>query len=73
MAQWFRIRLPKQEIQETQFPSLGGDDPLEKDNGTPGPWAHIAPVLQKVGELDGAWGAWLRGAQPWPQTFPWLA
>ena len=37
MAQRFRIRLPKQEIQETQFPSLGGEDPLGRTRQpTPG-------------------------------------
>ena len=53
---------------------VGWPEPLSRGrNGTPGRWARIAPVLQKVGKPDGAWGAWLRGAQPWPQTFPWLA
>ena len=30
MAQWQRIRLPVQEIQETWVQSLGQEDPLEK-------------------------------------------
>ena len=34
MAQWYRLRLSKQEVQETQFPPLGREDPLEKDMAT---------------------------------------
>ena len=31
MAQWWRIRLPMQETQETQVQSLGWEDPLEEE------------------------------------------
>ena len=34
MAQWLRIYLPKQELQETQILSLGQADPLEKEMAT---------------------------------------
>ena len=31
MAQWLRIHLPKQELQETQVQSLDGENPLEEE------------------------------------------
>ena len=31
MAQWLRVRLPVQEIQETRVQSLGQEDPLKKE------------------------------------------
>ena len=34
MVQWWRIRLPKQEMQETQVRSLGWEDALEKEMAT---------------------------------------
>ena len=34
VAQWLRIRLPMKEMQETQVPSLGQEDPLEKGMAT---------------------------------------
>ena len=34
VAQWLRIYLPMQELQETQILSLGQADPLEKEMAT---------------------------------------
>ena len=34
MAQWERIHLPMQEMQETQVQSLGREDPLEEEMAT---------------------------------------
>ena len=34
MAQWGRIRLPMQEVQETWVQSLGWEDPLEEGMAT---------------------------------------
>ena len=34
MAQWQRIHLPVQEIQDTRVQSLGQEDPLEKEMAT---------------------------------------
>ena len=34
MAQWLRIQLPMQEMQETWVRSLGGEDPLEEAMAT---------------------------------------
>ena len=34
MAQWLRIQLPMQEMQETWVRSLGGEDPLEAGMAT---------------------------------------
>ena len=40
VTQWQRICLPMQEIQETQFWSLGWEDPLEKEMAS---WSNILP------------------------------
>ena len=61
VAQWQRTRLP---MQETWVPSLGGEDPLEKDMATHSsiraweiPWAEEPGQLhsmgsQRVGQHD---------------------
>ena len=56
VVQWQRIRLPTQELQETQVPSLGWEDPLEREMATHSsflaweiPWAEEPGGLQSMG------------------------
>ena len=56
VAQWQRIGLPKQEMQQTQVRSLGQADPLEKDMATHSsilawkiPWTEEPGRLQSMG------------------------
>ena len=56
MTQWKRICLPIQEMQETQFQSLGWEDPLEKNIATHSsilaweiPWTEEPGGLQSLG------------------------
>ena len=56
MAQWYRIRLPMPEMQETGVQSLCQEDPLEKGMVTPS--SILAWRIPWTGELDGdsPWG-----------------
>ena len=56
MAQWERIHLPKQEMQETWVRSLGQEDPLEEEMATCSrilvwniPWTEEPGMLQSMG------------------------
>jgi len=52
-VQWWRIRLPMQEMQETGDPSLGREDPLEKEMATCSSiLAWETPWAEKPGELQ---------------------
>ena len=58
VAQWYRIHLPMQEMQETQVQSLGQEDPLEFEMAThPSilaweiPWTEEPSRLQSIGLL----------------------
>ena len=53
MAQGSRTCLPVQEIQETQVPSLGREDPLEKEMATcPSVLAWRTPRTKESGGLQ---------------------
>ena len=56
MAQWYRIRLPMQEMQEMRVGVLDQEDPLEKEMATHArslawrtPWTEEPSGLQPVG------------------------
>ena len=56
VAQWKRICLPMQEMQEKKAQSLGWDDPLEKEMATQSsilaskiPWTEEPGELQSMG------------------------
>ena len=56
VAEWQRILLPMQEMQETWVWSLGWEDPLEKEMATPSsilawriPWREEPGGLQSIG------------------------
>ena len=56
VAQWQRIRLPMQEMQEMRIPSLGQEDPLEKEMAIHSsilawkiPWTEESEGLQSTG------------------------
>ena len=56
MAQWKRIHLPMEELQERQVQSLGWEDPLEEEMATHSsiltgiiPWAEEPGRLQSMG------------------------
>ena len=56
VAQWEGIHLPMQETQETQVPSPGQEDPLEKEMATHSstltwelPWTEDPGGLQSTG------------------------
>ena len=56
MAQWLRVRLPVQEIQETRVQSLGQEDPLKKEMVAHSnilaweiPWTEDPGGLQSMG------------------------
>ena len=56
VAQWYRICLPMQEMQEMQFRPLGGEDLLEEEMATHSstitwktPWTEELAALQSMG------------------------
>ena len=56
VAQWQRIRLPMQEMQEMRIPSLGQEEPLEKEMAIHSsilawkiPWTEESEGLQSTG------------------------
>ena len=54
VAQWWRIRLPVQEMQEMQVQSLGWEDPLEEDMaGECQPWRISAWRIPRAEEEPG--------------------
>ena len=60
MAQWWRIYLLMQEMQETKVRSLGREDPLEKETATHFsilaweiPWTEELAGLQSMGVSKG--------------------
>ena len=55
MAQWQRIRLPVQEMQETQVPSLGLKGPVEKE------WQPTPVFLPGKCHGRGVWWATVHG------------
>ena len=53
MTQWQRIRLPMQEMRETQVRSLGQEDPLESEMAThSGILAWEIPRTEETGGLQ---------------------
>ena len=55
VAQWYRICLPMQDMQEMQFQPLGGEDPLEQEMATHAsilawriPWTEKSMVSQRI-------------------------
>ena len=56
VAQWYRTRPPMQDMQETQVPSLGQEDPLEEGMATPLQYSSLENPMDR-----GAWWAAVRG------------
>ena len=62
VVQWSRIRLPMQEAQEMQVPSLGREDPLEEEVVTHSSilawriqWTEEAGGLSSMGSQSRIW------------------
>ena len=56
MAQWVKNPPAMQETQETQFPSLGQEDPLEKEMAT-----HSSILAWRIPMDRGDWWATVHG------------
>ena len=56
MAQWVKNPPAMQETQETQFPSLDQEDPLEKEMAT-----HSSILAWRIPMDRGAWWATVHG------------
>ena len=77
VAQWWRTCQPMQETQEMQAPSLGGEDPLEKEMAARSstlawriPWMEEPGELQSIGlpRVGHDWSDWacrLHDKLPW--------
>ena len=56
VAQWYRICLPIQALQETQLRSLGGEDPLEGEMATP--FSILSRIITRTEEPGGLHSPW---------------
>ena len=56
MAQQLKNQAAMQETQETQVQSLGGEDPLEEENGNPLQYSCLGNSMNR-----GAWWATVHG------------
>ena len=63
MAQQLKNQAAMQETQETQVQSLGGEDPLEEENGNPLQYSCLKNSMEKRSLVD--YSPW--GCKGWTQ------